>query len=402
MSVPHARQRGFTLLEMALTLFSVGFLLSAVPQLIQQGTVSLASAPGTDPAEAAELALKGFALAKGRLPCPTASPDLAGSTVEDCSLASGFVPFKVLGLAQPVTNAQGHPFAYGVLRGENHLGQASARYTPRYLVAGGDYAAAPGFAVSEQVNGLDFCAKLRDQSLRPFDAALLSVRHWEDRQAISKMRNPAWVLVNPGVRNADSNNASYPLFGADNQPLSRVFDSPGRPATNTYDDQVHAASLAQLYGELRCPGLLAAASAAAREADYALDHWRVRSYLHSFRSYELRVREQKAVQAANTRLIQIFNLSMTVSSFVLDLGIALASGSGAISIAATAVAGITAVTLASIGVQNAIDGVASAQAEVTEGRQRRDAASAAMSDAAAFRNGRVTELLRLDQRGWFQ
>lgn len=402
MRVRSARQRGFTLLEMALTLFSVGFLMAAVPQLVQQGNATLAAAPGSQPADAAELALKGFVLANNRLPCPTASPALAHAGSEDCSLSSGFVPFKVLGLAAPVTNPYGHPFAYGVLRGDNHLGVASQRYTPAYLSPGASYLAVPAVATSALTNGLDFCAKLRDQSMRSHDAQLLSVRHWNDRNNSSKMRNAAWVLVDPGQRNADVNVLAHPLFGAGNQPGQLLFDSPGRAAGIDYDDQVRVASLAQLYGELRCPTLLAAASAATREADFALDHWRVRSYLADFRSYELRVREQKLRQAEITQLMQILNLSMTAAGFVLDLGIGLASASGAASIAATTVAGITAVTLASIGVKDAVESVTDARDEVNEGRQRKADANTAMAAAATFRTARVNDVLRLDQRGWFQ
>jgi hypothetical protein len=392
-------QRGFTLLEMALTLFTVGFLLAALPQLIQDGSTTLASAPGTEPGEAAELALKGFVLARNRLPCPTNSPDLSVAATENCTLPSGFLPFKALQLAQPVTNAQGYPFAYGVLQGANHLGQATAKFTPTYLKLGSSYYAGTGTETSSVVNGLDFCAKLRDQAQIPFDGASLQVDHWDGNAKPS--RNPAWVLVDPGGRNADGNTATHPLFAAGNQPGGLRFESPGKAALATYDDKVRAASLTQLYGELRCPTLLAAASAAAREADYALDHWRARSYLVDFRNYERRVREQKKVQADNTLLIQQFNISMTVVGFALDLGIGLASASGAGSIAATLVAGVSATTLAAIGLTDAQDAVGVAASEVTEGQQRESAARTAEAAAAVFRAARVSDLRILDERAWF-
>ena len=73
MKSKRSRSAGFTILEMALSLFATGFLLSAVPRLLQQGNVSMAAAPGSQPAEAVELALKAFVLKNNRLPCPASS-----------------------------------------------------------------------------------------------------------------------------------------------------------------------------------------------------------------------------------------------------------------------------------------------------------------------------------------
>ena len=46
-----SRNQGFTFMEMALTLFSVGFLLSAVPGLLSKGSEVANSSPGSAPAE---------------------------------------------------------------------------------------------------------------------------------------------------------------------------------------------------------------------------------------------------------------------------------------------------------------------------------------------------------------
>lgn len=384
--------RGFTILEMALTLFAVGFLLSAVPQLLNRGNESLASSPGAQPLEGTELALKAFVYQNYRLPCPAVS---AVSGTENCGSSKGFVPWKTLGLARPATNNAGYPFAYAILTGSNNLGTASAKYTPTYLDSTDSYWLTPGTLSSSQVNGLDFCVKLRNQAALSVDAALLRVRDWSDRSNLGKANNVAWVLVDPGTTD--------PAFNGDNNPATSVaFESPGRAQAADYDDKVVAGTLTQMFSELRCPGLLASVSAAAREADFANDNWRVRKYLLDFRSYELDVRKQKKTQADNFLLLAIFDTSMTVALGVLDLGIALAGPAGAAEIAISAVNAVTSISMSAYNLSQAITGVSDAADEVTEGTQRVADATAAVADAATFRTARRNALLLLDQRGWFQ
>jgi hypothetical protein len=397
-----SRQRGFTFIEMALTLFSVGFLLSAVPSLLTKGAEVMASSPGSAPAEATEMALNGFIMMQNRLPCPASTP-LSGT--EDCALTKGFVPYKTLGLARPVTNSEGHPFAYGILGGANHLGQATAKYTPEYLVPNATgYWAAPETALSSQVNGLDFCAKLRSQAKLPLNTSLLNTRNYGDRANAAKMTNVAWALVDPGSRNTDGATGSYPLFNGSNDPTSAglSFESPSRALTESYDDKVRVGTLSQTFGELRCPELLASVSAAARETDYANDHLRVRQYLYDFRTYELGVRKQKKNQADNTRILAIFDLTMNVALAALDLGIALSGPTGAVTVAVNLINAVTSISLSTYNLIQAEAGVDEAATEVTEGETRKTEAATAATSAAAFRTERTAALVLLDQRGWFQ
>jgi hypothetical protein len=386
------RNRGFTVLEMALALFSAGFLLAAVPRLITQGHDVMASAPGAQPAEAAELALKGFVLKENRLPCPAST---AATGVESCALAQGYVPWKSLGLPRPVTNSDGHAFAYAVLKGSNNLSTATAKYTPTYLNSSDSYWLTPGALNSSETNGLDLCVKLRTQAALALDATLLRVRDSAARTTLTRASNVAWVLVDPGSLD--------PSFNGDNNPAASVaFESPGRAQALDYDDKVTVGTLTQLFGELRCPELLSAVSAAAREADFANDNWRVRKYLYDFRSFELKVREQKKTQADNFKILAIFDLSLTVALTVLDLGIALAGPAGAATIAAGLVNAVISISMSAINLDNAISSVSDAAAEVTEGGTRKTDANTAVSDAATFRSERRDAVLLLDQRGWFQ
>ena len=397
-----SRQRGFTFVEMALTLFSVGFLLSAVPGLLAKGSEVMASSPGSAPADAAELALNGFIVMQNRLPCPATTP-LSGT--EDCARTKGFVPYKTLGLARPVTNTEGHPFAYGILGGTHHLGQATAKYTPEYLVSTASYwLAPPPTAVSNELNGLDFCAKLRSQAKLPLDTTLLNTRNWSAPADAAKMTNVAWALVDPGSRNTDGATGSYPLFNGSNNPSSAgmSFESPSRALTETYDDKVRVGTLSQTFGELRCPELLASVSAAARETDYANDHLRARQFLYDFRTYELGVRQQKQTQAENTEILAIFDLTMNVALAALDLGVALSGPTGAVAVGINLINAVTSISLSAYNMSEAIAGVADAKDEVTEGGVRKTAAATASADAASFRTARTAALLLQDQRGWFQ
>jgi hypothetical protein len=397
-----SRQRGFTFVEMALTLFSVGFLLSAVPGLLAKGSEVMSSSAGASPADAAELALNGFVLMRNRLPCPADTPS---SGTENCALTKGFVPHKTLGLARPVSNSEGHPFAYGILGGTNHLGQATAKYTPEYLVSTDNYwEAPPPTAVSSQVNGLDFCAKLRSQAQLPLDTNLLNTRNWSDRENAEKMTNVAWAMVDPGSRNTDGATGDYSLFNGSNGPTSAgmSFESPNRALTESYDDRVRVGTLSQTFGELRCPELLASVSAAARETDYANDHLRVRQYLSDFRTYELGIRKQKKIQADNTRLLAIFDLTMNVALATLDLGVALSGPTGAVTVAVNLINAVTSISLSAYNMIEADAGVTDAAAEVAEGETRKTNAATAAANAATFRTARTAALLLLDQRGWFQ
>lgn len=401
MKSPRARQRGFTFLEMAMSLFSVGFLLAAVPRVLTQGQTVVASAPGAVPIEAAELVLNGFVLANSRLPCPATTPF---SGVENCALSKGFLPYKTLKMPRPAVNSDGHPIAYAVLTDDannNHLAKLTAKFTPQYLDSNDNYWLTPGTLTSTQLNGMDFCVKLRNAAGRAAQAGLTGIQDVNGNGGV----NVAWALIDPGQNNADgSSSGSYPEFDGNNDPTSGThwFESPGKALSGNYDDVVRVGTLTQMYGELHCADLTATLSAAAREADYANDHWRVRKFLYDFRSYELDVRNQKLTQANNFKLLAIFDVSMTVALGVLDLGIALAGASGAAAIAASAVSAVTSISMSAYGLADAIQGVSDASNEVTEGTNRKNDAAIAVSDAAAFRTSRRDALVLVDQRGAFQ
>ena len=99
-------QQGFTLVEMAIVLVILGFVLAALLLPIQAQRQQLAQSQTENTLELAKQALLGFAQSNGRLPCPAiasgAESPLGGGT---CTLQVGFLPAATLGI-QP-TNAQG-------------------------------------------------------------------------------------------------------------------------------------------------------------------------------------------------------------------------------------------------------------------------------------------------------
>jgi prepilin-type N-terminal cleavage/methylation domain-containing protein len=102
------RYKGFTLVEMAIVLVILGFVLSALLLPLQAQRQQVFQAQTLATLKNAEQALLGFAQSRGRLPCPAT---LASTGMEQplggglCTQQVGFLPAATLGV-QP-TDAQG-------------------------------------------------------------------------------------------------------------------------------------------------------------------------------------------------------------------------------------------------------------------------------------------------------
>ena len=100
---------GFSLLEMAVVLIILGFVLGAILAPIQAQRQQLSQSQTENTLETAKRALIGYAQSKGRLPCPAiagqggSEKPLGGGTA--CTQQIGFLPAVTLGI-QPV-NADG-------------------------------------------------------------------------------------------------------------------------------------------------------------------------------------------------------------------------------------------------------------------------------------------------------
>lgn len=107
---------GFSLVEMSVVLLVLGVLLASVlgPLRVQWQSERLRETRTR--LDAAESALLGFVLQRGRLPCP-ADPTLVGSSagLEDCGREQGTLPWQLLGI--PEADAWGRRWLYAVSPG---------------------------------------------------------------------------------------------------------------------------------------------------------------------------------------------------------------------------------------------------------------------------------------------
>jgi len=104
------KQGGFSLIEMAVVLIILGFILGALLMPLQAQRQQLFQSQTENTLEIAKKSLLGFAQVKGRLPCPataTSNVDAGSEGLEaplggaTCTVANGFLPATTLGI-QPV------------------------------------------------------------------------------------------------------------------------------------------------------------------------------------------------------------------------------------------------------------------------------------------------------------
>ena len=121
-----ARQRGFSLIELAMVMTIMGLLLAGLVMpmaaRVDQQRV------GTTQQQLVEIraAIAGYALANDALPCPAipASNGRSSATANGCTRQHGFVPAVTLGLPgarnadQLLTDAWGNPIRYSVTRAD--------------------------------------------------------------------------------------------------------------------------------------------------------------------------------------------------------------------------------------------------------------------------------------------
>lgn len=377
----HPRQRGFTLLEMAVVMAVIGFIAVLVPKLVSDVATMQSTAKSESPHAVGEAALVGFVVANHRLPCP----DIDGDGAEDCSAGErrGRLPYASLGLPAPVLNSFGFPLEYAVVRGGGaDLTVVSAGFAPALPETN------PTLATK---NGLDFC-----QALRILGAS-----------ATAPVTEPSsggvgvpFMLADPGAIDADRVGG---LFDLANSGTSLAFESAGRPRSDTYDDSVHVTSFAVLLGVLDCPRHIAAASGAARETDAAYDIWRAAKFYEAFREHGLRVRENAKESADFKHLMAVYvNTVLTAALVANDLAVALSSGSGAAGIAVATVNSVIAVASAVYGVIEAIKGKNDAATALTEAQQQKTNATTNVGRTRTYFKQAVSRALVMDARGWHQ
>ncbi|HVI26114.1 MAG TPA: type II secretion system protein [Xanthomonadaceae bacterium] len=232
-----ARQRGFSLVELAVALAILGLVAVVLVKFLGASAERRREVVGRDLLTRADDALLAFAMVHSRLPCPAS--DTGGD--EDCAGAQvGRLPWRTLGLP----DARARLVRYGVQRrpsadprADADLAVAKDRFRPLVVVAG---LTATEYPLGV-VNGLDLCWALRSARLAAPDAGFLHVTRPQAPTSLDA--NVAYALALP--RGTDG-------FTGRQATSAPSFDSPRRLSDSAFHDRVVAVGADQLWGRMRC------------------------------------------------------------------------------------------------------------------------------------------------------
>ncbi|HBX37189.1 MAG TPA: hypothetical protein DEG76_07870, partial [Pseudohongiella sp.] len=242
-----SRQKGYSLLELAVVIVVAGVLLTAGAGLYVQRAEQARDVSHQALVAVAENAIQGFLFARARLPCPSTG----SNGVENCQATMGELPYRSLGLAEPPLNTAGQPLRYAVYSQASVTSTQDAALTVlkdrlHPFFAASTPAVASAQALGNQ-NGLDFC-----QALVIAAGKAPSTRHLNVGQNDSNYVNVAYLLVNPGTRDSDGDGNLLDGLNSAMSDTSPRAEYPDRPADADYDDQVHAVYFSQLSQQMGC------------------------------------------------------------------------------------------------------------------------------------------------------
>lgn len=226
--------------------------------------------------ESVKEALVSFTATNWRLPCPdtSATPNgLEGNGgVSSCATADtvGLVPYRALGLSDPVLDEARLPLRYAVYRNPTataDLATLSNRFIS--VLSGnpptnGDPFTNPSGGINTtrvttaHSNDLDFCLALRNAKAA---ASVTLVRTLDG----ANTPNAAFALVSGGVEDADGDGADLAFDGV-NEGVGVDFESPARRRGAGYDDLVFAMPFDLLESRLSCAAITIGVAAAANVA----------------------------------------------------------------------------------------------------------------------------------------
>lgn len=319
------RQRGFSLLELAIVLAITGGVGLVAWRLLPVSRDVAGGDPVGQQLRVAQDAVEGFALSHSRLPCPA---PVDGNGLEVCATRGvAELPWRTLGLAHGDIALR-----YGVYR--------SSAADP--AIAGNNFQpvmplilTTPVGYQSTQLNGLDLCQTLRTAAVAPLlsssglDGGTAPVAFGLDAGGVPV----AFALAHPGPNRR--------FDGAD---VGLAFAMPGTPRSVDFDDRIVATGLGELSTRLGCVSRMAKATALARSAYAASDlDLNADSYLQ-FRNFVATVRTTSRKLAESGLEISTVDLAIAVGATASSLSLAANStgiGTGAVVGAIAAVAAAT-------------------------------------------------------------
>lgn len=307
-----SRQAGFSLVELGVALVALGIVLVAALAYWKTATQARHADEQAGVLAQSQQAMVAFAHVHFRLPCPDTDQD----GLENCTggvARVGQLPWRTLQLH----SSAARQLRYGVDRQPHadawqnrDLAVAMDRMRP--LVSVGSTPSAMETLLGNS-NLLDFCAALH----LGIDASLPSTRLVvNDLDAVpSVSRAMAYVLVAPGLGDADGD--GHPLDGLNRSAsdASPVFESGHRSRSEQYDDTVLAVRPDVLFADLQCAQALSAISHS--HANAALAAALTRRGLDDFR-YQLKVKAVLAgagvASATASQLMAIAGLANSIAA----------------------------------------------------------------------------------------
>lgn len=375
--------RGFSLVEMGVALLIASLVgvfawrwIDGVrqPENLQQIAQQLAQA---------RQAVEGFVLSHHRLPCPATSAD---SGTESCTGMAGFLPWRTLGL-----DARLGGLHYGVTSALATNPTASVHpdqgrdYSPL-----GDEATLPQAVKTARtsaqsqrnsVNGLDWCAVLRQFAVNP--ANMLQVSDGTQSMGV------AYVLAHPGLnRQFEGNN----VVGA----AGMSFDFPGRPQTADYDDQLVAAGASDLSARIGCVSRLGAAQAAAQAAFTAYDSARLAYRFDLLRQFGVKTAQSVYDLAKAGRTLAAIDTALAAASFAQSAASTMITGGAT---AWATVSSGAAVAAASVSLDFAVSDLKSAKDGLEEAKAKNTASRAYLAAIYQEFAARLDEATAQDVKG---